>query len=166
MITGVTTEPHDIIDGETISINGTNVYSSTELIDFVQANADLNLSFFVNRDGQNIRYEITPNEGRVGVYLSELMNYSERDGFSVYNANLISSVLEIKEEKYPWLAEEIKAIRKAIDELKMPFMGICLGHQLLADALRGKCAPQDPPEIGIFEVKLTKNGKNDAIFKR
>ena len=34
-----------------------------------------------------------------------------------------------EEDKYSWLAEEIKAIRKANDELKMPFMGICLGHQ-------------------------------------
>ena len=85
-----------------VSINGTNIYSSTELIDFVKANAESTLSFFVNRDGQNIRYEVTPNEGRVGIYLSELMNYSERDSFSVYNASLISSVLEIKEEKYPW----------------------------------------------------------------
>ena len=26
------------------------------------------------------------------------------------------------------------------------------------------CAPQDPPEIGIFEVQLTENGINDPIF--
>ena len=48
--------------------------------------------------------------------------------------------------------------------MKRPFLGLWLGHQLLADALGGKCTPQDPPEIGIFEVQLTKNGINDPIF--
>ncbi|MDP6521968.1 MAG: type 1 glutamine amidotransferase [SAR324 cluster bacterium] len=67
-------------------------------------------------------------------------------------------------DKYPWLVEEKEAIRYWVEELKRPFLGLCLGHQLLADALGGKCAPQDPPEIGIFEVQLTENGINDPIF--
>ena len=67
-------------------------------------------------------------------------------------------------EKYPWLVQEKEAIRFWVEELKRPFLGICLGHQLLADALGGECAPQDPPEIGIFEVQLNKNGINDPIF--
>ena len=57
-----------------------------------------------------------------------------------------------------------KAIKFWVEELKRPFLGLCLGHQLLADVLGGKCAPQDPPEIGIFEVKMTENGINDPIF--
>ena len=68
-------------------------------------------------------------------------------------------------EKYPWLVQEKEAIRFWVEELKRPYLGICLGHQLLTDALGGECAPQDPPEIGIFEVQLTKNGINDPIFK-
>ena len=67
-------------------------------------------------------------------------------------------------DKYPWLVEEKEAIRYWVEELKRPFLGLCLGHQLLADALGGKCAPQDPPEIGIFEVQLTENGIYDPIF--
>ena len=67
-------------------------------------------------------------------------------------------------DKYPWLVEEKKTIRYWVEELKRPFLGLCLGHQLLADALGGMCAPQDPPEIGIFEVQLTENGINDPIF--
>ena len=66
--------------------------------------------------------------------------------------------------KYPWLVDEKKAIRFWVEELKRPFLGLCLGHQLLADALGGICAPQEPPEIGIFEVQLTENGINDQIF--
>jgi len=67
-------------------------------------------------------------------------------------------------EKYSWLEQEKDAIRFWIEELKRPYLGICLGHQLLADALGGECAPQNPPEIGIFEVQLTENGINDPIF--
>ncbi len=109
-------QPADLVgikDGDVImSINGKNIYDSLEMISYVQENADSNLVFFVKRDGQNIRYEITPEEGRIGVYLSELVDYSERDGFSVYNSSLISSVLEIKEEKYPWY----QAIGKSLSE--------------------------------------------------
>jgi len=67
-------------------------------------------------------------------------------------------------DKYPWLVQEKEAIRDWVKELKRPFLGLCLGHQLLADALGGKCATQDPPEIGIFEVQLTENGISDPIF--
>ena len=43
--------------------------------------------------------------------------------------------------------------------------GLCLGHQLLADALGGTCGPQKIPEIGVLEVELTDEGKSDPLFK-
>jgi GMP synthase-like glutamine amidotransferase len=68
-------------------------------------------------------------------------------------------------EEHPWLIDEKRAIRRWIGELKRPYFGICLGHQLLADALGGTCGPQRPPEIGILEVELTPQGDRDPIFK-
>jgi GMP synthase-like glutamine amidotransferase len=41
---------------------------------------------------------------------------------------------------------------------------LCLGHQLLADALGGTCGPQRPTEIGILDVELTAVAKSDPIF--
>ena len=38
-------------------------------------------------------------------------------------------------DKFPWLVEEKEAIRFWVKELKRPFLGLCLGHQLLADCL-------------------------------
>ncbi len=67
-------------------------------------------------------------------------------------------------DNHPWLTEEKSAIRHWVIELKKPFLGICLGHQLLADALGGRCAPLTPPEIGVLDVDLTKEGTSDPIF--
>ncbi|MEM8649753.1 MAG: type 1 glutamine amidotransferase [Pseudomonadota bacterium] len=64
----------------------------------------------------------------------------------------------------PWLIEEKRAIRKWVQELKRPYLGMCLGHQLLADALGGTCGPARPPEIGILEIELTEDGRKDPVF--
>lgn len=66
--------------------------------------------------------------------------------------------------EHPWLVEEKRAIRRWVRELDRPFLGLCLGHQLLADALGGTCGPQDPPEIGVLDVELTETGRQDPIF--
>ena len=44
-------------------------------------------------------------------------------------------------------------------------MGLCLGHQLLADALGGKCDWQPIPEIGVLEIELNAQGVKDSIFQ-
>ena len=66
--------------------------------------------------------------------------------------------------EHPWLIPEKRAIRRWVRELHRPFLGLCLGHQLLADALGGTCGPQRPPEIGILDVELTEEGIGDPIF--
>ena len=67
-------------------------------------------------------------------------------------------------DEHPWLIDEKRAIRYWVRELRRPFLGLCLGHQLLADALGGTCGPQRPPEIGVLTVELTDEGRNDPIF--
>lgn len=68
------------------------------------------------------------------------------------------------EEEHPWLVTEKQAIRRWVRELDRPYLGLCLGHQLLADALGGHCEPQPTPEIGIYDVTLTADGEQDPIF--
>ena len=65
----------------------------------------------------------------------------------------------------PWLIGEKRAIRRWVRDLEKPFMGLCLGHQLLADALGGTCGPQRPPEIGIMDVALTAEAQDDTVFR-
>ena len=67
-------------------------------------------------------------------------------------------------DEHPWLVPEKRAIRRWVQDLKRPFLGVCLGHQLLADALNGTCGPQRPPEVGILDVELTEAGMADPVF--
>lgn len=54
-------------------------------------------------------------------------------------------------DAHPWLLAEKTAIRDWV-RAGRPYLGICLGHQLLADAMGGACAKMAAPEIGVPEV--------------
>ena len=68
------------------------------------------------------------------------------------------------EKEYPWLVDEKKAIKKFILEKKKPFVGFCLGCQLLGEVLGGSVVKSNPPEIGILDINLTDKAKSDPLF--
>ena len=69
-----------------------------------------------------------------------------------------------QEAEYPWLAAEKAAIREWVAERAKPYIGVCLGHQLLAAALGGTVAPADRHEVGVFDVALTEEGRRHRLF--
>ena len=68
-------------------------------------------------------------------------------------------------DQHPWLLPEKAAIREAVRERRMPYLGLCLGHQLLADALGGRCSMMQQPEIGVLGIELTAAAASDRLFR-
>ena len=68
------------------------------------------------------------------------------------------------EKEHPWLPEEKSFILEALYAGKI-ILGICLGAQLLAEALGGKAFLNEHEEIGWREVYLTPEGKESFLFK-
>lgn len=68
-------------------------------------------------------------------------------------------------DKYPWLRTEMDAIRYWVQDLRRPYLGICLGHQLLAEALGGKVGRMAAPEVGMTSIALTPEGREDALCR-
>ena len=53
------------------------------------------------------------------------------------------------EKEYPWLIDEKTAIKRFVIGLKKPYLGFCLGCQLLGEIIGGKVVKSINPEIGL-----------------
>lgn len=68
-----------------------------------------------------------------------------------------------EEERLPWLIDEKRFICELI-EREVPYLGICLGHQLLASSLGGRVEYSSNPEIGIMDVGRTEEGRRNKFL--
>lgn len=58
------------------------------------------------------------------------------------------------DQPHPWLKTEQSLIRQA-HEAELPVLGVCLGAQLVAQALGGTVSKMPKPEVGFTQVDLT-----------
>ena len=68
------------------------------------------------------------------------------------------------EKEYPWLVEEKKKIKEFVVNLKKPYLGFCLGCQLLGEVIGGKVEKSNNPEIGMLDINFSKNKNDDLLF--
>ena len=70
------------------------------------------------------------------------------------------------EQEYPWLIEEKKAIKEFVVNLKKPYLGFCLGCQLLGEVVGGKVVKSKPAEIGIMDINFSNEKDEDKLFSK
>ena len=68
------------------------------------------------------------------------------------------------ENDFNWLVGEKKAIGEYVLNLKKPFLGFCLGCQLLGEVLGGKVVQSNPPEIGVLDIDVSDQAITDPVF--
>jgi GMP synthase (glutamine-hydrolysing) len=66
---------------------------------------------------------------------------------------------------HPWLEDE-KAWIRSLVESGVPVLGICLGCQLLADALGGTAYKASQAEAGLVSISLTAAGRDDPVVSK
>ena len=62
-----------------------------------------------------------------------------------------------QEDAFPWLIPEKEAIHKFVCVNRKPYLGLCLGAQLLSEAVGGKVRKMKIPEIGVLKVSIINN---------
>ena len=95
---------------------------------------------------------------------NELDEYEKIPNLDPYDAMIVMGgpMDTWQEETFPWLKTEKEAIHKFVSVNRKPYLGLCLGAQLLSEAIGGKVRKMKTPEIGVLKVSL-KNNK--SLFK-
>ena len=70
------------------------------------------------------------------------------------------------EKDYQWLIDEKKRIKEFVVDLKKPYLGFCLGCQLLGEVIGGKVVKSNNSEIGMLNIDFSENKKNDLLFSK
>jgi GMP synthase (glutamine-hydrolysing) len=67
-----------------------------------------------------------------------------------------------EEQEHPFLVREKELVRYAVLR-DVPLLGICLGCQIIADALGGKAYRVEPLEAGLVDLRVTEEGLRDSL---
>lgn len=74
------------------------------------------------------------------------------------------SLSSVSERQF-WMLDTARFLLRAA-EARVPVLGVCFGHQLLAMALGGRIAPHSEGwQAGTVECELTASGREDPLFR-
>ena len=68
------------------------------------------------------------------------------------------------EKDHPWLVDEKKRIKEFVTELKKPYLGFCLGCQLLGEVIGGIVTKSKKSEIGMLDINFHEVKNKDNLF--
>lgn len=106
-------------------------------------------------DLNNLSYDIC-------FFSKDALNYST--DFKDRPIIILGGGMNVSEiDLYPWLLNEKKFIRECIDN-NNKILGICLGAQLLAEALGGEVFKAENAEIGWHQIKLLETDSSLHAF--
>jgi GMP synthase (glutamine-hydrolysing) len=102
---------------------------------------------------------------RIRLDIVELWRQPIPDISPYYGLIVLGGSMNVDEEKqYPFLKAEKETIHRVIEK-DMPYLGFCLGHQLLAEALGCSVRPNHCISVGLIQGKVTHQGRAHALFR-
>ncbi|NTW52056.1 MAG: type 1 glutamine amidotransferase [Chlorobiaceae bacterium] len=124
----------------------------------------------IDHEGPGILAELL-EEYSLGFELCDLSKGDLIPDTRDYRAVVILGGPQSANDTSPLILHELQRIRETIDA-GVPYLGICLGLQLLVAAKGGSIVPCRPKEIGFHEpdgspfmVQLTSEGRQDGLFR-
>ena len=104
-------------------------------------------------DDSSIKYKI------LKAYEREVCNINDYDAFIITGSKY--SVYD----NFDWITDLKNFINSIVSKNK-PILGICFGHQILAECLGGKVEKNKLGwELGSYKISLTENGSVHPLFK-
>ena len=105
----------------------------------------------LERHGYDVRY----------VEASAIADHSESDA-SALVVVLGGDIAVYETEKYPYVVDELAFLTTRL-EAERPTLGICLGAQLMSEALGGRASKGKSTVIGFRDIQLTDAGRDSPL---
>jgi GMP synthase-like glutamine amidotransferase len=112
-------------------------------------------------------YSIPPKEetfGRTEEIMGNWFEKTKKRKKVILASKVCGPMDTFMEQEHPWLIKEKKAIKEFVVNLKKPYLGFCLGCQLLGEVVGGKVVKSSPAEIGIMDINFSKEKNEDKLF--
>lgn len=124
----------------------------------------------ITREGPGILSQIISNKN-IEFDLIDLSTEGIIPDISKYAALIVLGGPDSANDNDSKMSSELELIKKS-RELKIPYLGICLGLQTLVKTMGGAIRKNEVPEVGFKEpngnpyfITLTSEGKSDPIFE-